>query len=298
MNKYHLRLSLKTKIFNVFRRGFQVPFMENWLVKKLEKNRDSIYAKLVPPDYLYKAGAIRKVERFGLKYTLDISNVVDHYLYYSVKDASFNKFIEIYVKPGYFVLDIGANIGTTVTRLATKVGSEGYVIGFEPSPSNYKRAVEHILINKLNNCRVENLGLGDKPGVLKLFKVNEHNPGMNRILTNEEAGEYPYEEIQVITLDDYCLKKNISVINAIKIDVEGFEYFVLKGGRNAISKWNPAILMEINTNFLKEHNLFVSDIFDLLSDCGYQQFVKADTGETITPANFAKGVHMDIICTK
>lgn len=298
MKKYHLNLPLKTKILNVFRRGFQIPFMENWLVKKLEKNRDSIYAKLVPPDYLYKAGSIRKVERFGLKYTLDISHVVDHYLYYSVKDTSFNSFIDTCVKPGDFVLDIGANIGTTITRLASKIGAKGYAIGFEPSPSNYRRATGHIEMNELKNCHVENIGLGDKPGSFKLFRVNEHNPGMNRILKTEEVNEYPYDEIQIITLDDYCLQKGISQINAIKIDVEGFEYFALKGGQNALSKWKPAILMELNNGFLKEHNLSVSDVFNLLKECGYQHFVKAGTGEFVTPASFTQGVHMDIICTK
>ncbi len=294
MDKYHLKLTLRTKILNVFRKGFQIPFIEKWLVKQLKKNRNSIYAKLVPPDYLYKAGSTRKVERFGLKYLLDISNVVDHYLYYHVKDVAFNNFIENYVKPKYFVLDIGANIGTTVTQLAAKVGSEGYVIGFEPSPSNYQRAKEHILINKLNNCQVENLGLGDKAGSLKLFKVNKNNPGMNRIIKNKEIEIYPYDEVQVITLDDYCHSKNILTINAIKIDVEGFEYFVLKGGVKALSKWKPTILMEVDDDFLKDHDLLISEIFSLLEECGYRKFI---IGENITAASFTKGVHMDILCT-
>lgn len=297
VKKYQLKKPLKTRVLNFFRKGFKIPFIEHWLVKKLEKNSDSIYAKLVPPNYLYAAGSIRKVERFGLKYRVDISNVVDHYLYYSVKDVSFNNFIENYIKPGYVVLDIGANIGTTITRLARKLGSKGYVIGFEPGRSNYQRAVEHIQMNELNNCSIENLGLGDKQGSFKLFSVNMKNPGMNRILTNGEAEAYPYEEVQVITLDDYCRSKNISQVNAVKMDVEGFEYFVLKGGLKVISQHQPTILMELNNKFLNEHNLSVNDIFNLLSGCGYQRFIKADTGEAISPESFAKGIHTDIICT-
>lgn len=297
MNKYHLKLSFKTKILNFFRRLIQISFIESWLVKRLETNSKGIYAKLVPPDYLYKAGSTREAERFGLKYKLDISNVVDHYLYYYVHDTSFNNFIENYVKHGDNVLDIGANIGTTVTRLAAKVGSDGYVIGFEPSPANYKRATGHIHLNKLENCKVENIGLGDKLGSLKLFRVNEHNPGMNRILKSEEVADmYPYDEVQIITLDDYCVKNNIKSLNAIKIDVEGFEYFVLKGGFETLSKWRPVIMMEVNHDFLKEQALTAQHVFDLLKKCGYTQFINADTEEQVDAGNFTDGVHMDIIC--
>ncbi len=59
--------------------------------------------------------------------------MVDHYLFFHVKDSTFQNFIDAYVKPGSFVLDIGANIGTTITRMAAKVGDGGSVIGFEPN---------------------------------------------------------------------------------------------------------------------------------------------------------------------
>lgn len=295
MDFYNSRLSAKTKILNMFRRFFQIPVMESWLAKKLEHNGGGIYTKLVPPEYLYRIGSNRQVERFNLKYSLDISNVVDHYLYYSVKDVPFENFIANYVKKGDTVLDIGVNIGTTITRLARHVGENGFVYGFEPSPSNYTRAVGHVQVNGISNCQIENKGLGDRPGVFKLFKVNEHNPGMNRILNNGET-EYPYDEISIITLDDYCREKMINQVNAMKIDVEGFEYFVLKGGTEVLTKSKPVILMEVNVKLFSEHKISVQQIFNLLTECGYTKFLNADNNSRVQPEDFARKPHIDLIC--
>jgi len=298
-DKYHLKLPLKTKVLNVFRRVFMSPSIENWLANKIEKTDSGFYKKLVPPDYLYKTNSWRKVERNGLKYKLDISHVVDHYLFFHVKDSTFQNFIDAYVKPGSFVLDIGANIGTTITRMAAKVGNDGRVIGFEPNLINFQRASNHIQLNELTNCKVENLGLGDKPGVLKLYKVNEHNPGMNRILLDkEEAGEYAYDEVQVITLDDYFDKNELPTVNAVKIDVEGFEYFVLKGSAKILAKDTPALFMEINYDFLKDNHMTPTDVFELLYGYGYNTIVNSATNKRITADEFVPGMHLDIICTK
>src|SRR5205085_8017524 len=131
MAKYQLQIPLKTKLLNIFRRIFLLPFAEKWLVKKLSAGKKSIYLKLIPPDYLYKNGTMRNTVRHNLNYQLDISHVVDHSIYYSIKDASFDNFLDSYVKKGDIIFDIGANIGTTLTRLAIKTGDRGYVIGFE-----------------------------------------------------------------------------------------------------------------------------------------------------------------------
>lgn len=296
-DKYHLQLSLKTKLFNTGRRLFMLPVFENWLTRRLKKNSEGFYSKLVPPDYLYKKGSWRNAIRYGLTYKLDISNVVDHYLYFRIIDRPFNKFMDTYIHPGSFVLDIGTNIGTVITRMAAKVGKQGFVFGFEPSPYNFQRAIDHVKMNGLTNCHIENAGLGNQPGVLKLYRVNEHNPGMNRILEEKEGmGNYAFDEVKVITLDSYLADKNIPGIQAVKIDVEGFEYYVVKGAVATFSRWKPVIFMEVNYDFLQDNKLSVAQLFELLRSCGYATFIAADSGKEIGESYFGPGVHIDIIC--
>ncbi len=106
---------------------------------------------------------------------------------------------------------------------------------------------------------------------------------MNRILLDkEEAGEYAYDEVQVITLDDYFDTKQLPAVNAVKIDVEGFEYFVLKGGAKIFSKDTPALFMEINYDFLKDNHMAPADVFELLYGYGYNTIVNSATNKLIT----------------
>lgn len=94
MNNYHLKQSGKTIFLNFFRSFFTIPFLENIIVKLSLNNSSTVIQKLIPPDYLYKTNSFRLVTREGINYKLDISHVVDHYLYFGIKDKSYETIIE------------------------------------------------------------------------------------------------------------------------------------------------------------------------------------------------------------
>lgn len=275
MNRpYYLSQGLKTKLLNKLRTLFIIPVFENLLLKVLKMQRNKIIERLVPPNYLFKSPTERQVNYEGVVLKLDVSNVVDHFIYFDFKDEAQENLFSL-VNSHSVIIDIGSNIGATALQLAQR-SPHGFVYGFEPDKSNYKRACENISLNKFSNIHLENFGLGNKDEKLKLFQVNHLNPGMNRILLNGND-KLPYEEIEIKTLDSYVKENNIKKIDIIKIDVEGFENQVLLGASETIKKNMPLLFVEVIDKNLKENDSSALKLFNQLKEFGYKSILNANT---------------------
>ncbi len=291
MGNYRINKSLKTKSLDVLRTVFKIEFIEKFLVKKTTgKASDSFYSKLVPANYLYPTNSIRQIERNGIKYKLDISDLVDHYIYFGFKETGKEKLYS-FVKPGMVIIDVGANIGETALNFSKLTGNSGLVFAFEPDKFNYEKATKNVSLNLVKNIRLINLGLGDENKVQKLYIVNDENRGMNRILTEDAL--YGFTEIKVCTLDSFLEEQSINTVHFIKIDVEGFEMNVLKGAIHLLQKFKPALFIELDDNNLKEHKSSALALVEFLNSLSYDIY-KAETDELINRnTNFAD-CHFDI----
>lgn len=122
-------------------------------------------------------------------------------------------------------IDIGANFGLWSYTLEKRFAKN---IAIEP-------IAEHCEYLKLNAplTDVYQVALGDKSGVLKM-KRNFENYGKTCIDNNGDT------EVPVLLLDSLSLPS----ADFIKIDVEGFEYFVLLGGEKYIKQSLPVLVIE------------------------------------------------------
>jgi hypothetical protein len=118
MLKYRLTISSKTKVLNIFRRIFLLPFFDRILLYASLNLDSSIIKKMVPPNYLYRKGSIKKVKRSGINYFLDISNVVDHSIYFNLEKSYYNSILSL-IKEAKVILDIGGNIGNSALYFAS-----------------------------------------------------------------------------------------------------------------------------------------------------------------------------------
>lgn len=135
-------------------------------------------------------------------------------------------------------VDVGANVGA-FTILASKV-VKAKSISFEPLPQTVERLKDQIQINRINDLvKVVNKGVGDERGTL--FFTN-NNDTINKVCL---AGDIQNTtKVEVITLDNE-LDKNKKYF--FKIDVEGFEFNVIEGGKNILSSPNTsALIIELN----------------------------------------------------
>ena len=144
------------------------------------------------------------------------------------------------------ILDIGANIGHASIPICKNLSCS--LIAVEASKENASLLLKNI---NLNNIKAEVLisalvSPEFKEKYIKLY-VRNGNRGANSLIEkwNPSAFGDEYEWAPCMTLDN--LLKNVlnsKKIRLIKIDVEGMEYEVLKGGINFIKKMRIPILME------------------------------------------------------
>jgi len=177
-------------------------------------------------------------------------------------------------------LDIGANIGIMSTHLAKRIG-QSTLHAFEPVPDNI-HALERITkFFKLKNLKLYKVALGHEKGEIEMVMPEidaVKKQGLSHVV-HEDITEFNEGEkftVPVLVLDDIedLHTKNIQ---AIKIDVENFEYYVFKGAQNLIKKNKPIIYCELwdNENRYK--------CFDLLTSLSYQILVLE--GSVLVPYN-------------
>jgi FkbM family methyltransferase len=132
------------------------------------------------------------------------------------------------------VFDVGANVGNWASY-ALSVNREIELHCFEPSKATYARLAEK---RWPSNVHINNLGLGEVEGVETLHVVaNESALNSMYVRRGTESGQpATVESVSITTVDDYCTKNGITRIDLAKIDVEGYEYRVLKGMSKTLTR--------------------------------------------------------------
>jgi FkbM family methyltransferase len=157
-----------------------------------------------------------------------------------------------YIKPGSIVLDIGANIGCYAYAFA-KIAKEVHCI--EPNIEAFT-CLKHNM-KSVSNVWVNNIAFSDR--IMSYETICENNNiGMAYISENKCS---PNKTCTI----DYLANK----YDFIKIDVEGYELHILKGGEHIINTYKPVIVIEINDHTLKRTGVDRKEIFAWLTDHGY-----------------------------
>ncbi|MGV6861842.1 MAG: FkbM family methyltransferase [Putridiphycobacter sp.] len=183
------------------------------------------------------------------------------------KEGDFFLFLSEISKTGN-ILDIGANIGIMTYHLSKKFPNKT-VHAIEPMPDNLdilKRITNHY---QLNNVNILPYALGEKSGELEMIlplngKVKMQ--GLAHVVHDsiDEWNEGEKIKVPCKTLDELFIDEPIS---GIKMDIENFEYFALKGGVKLLEKNYPIIYLELWDNENRHQ------CFNLLQNIGYAAFV-------------------------
>ena len=293
---YHLKVSAKTRSLNFLRKFFILSGFDRSLARYSRNNKwKALVSRLIPPNYLYPPGTIRTCTVDGINFKVDISDTVGHTNYYSLGDKA-EKVLFDFVQQGMNVIDIGANIAGTSLNLAKRTSPGGKVFSFEPSPYNYQQAAENISLNNFSNIKLINQGLGNIKTTAYLYDVNSNNRGMARILNNgDRDGSYEKAAVEIDTLDSSMQKFDIPSPSLIKIDVEGYEFKVLKGGQETIMKHRPVLFIELDDNNLREQGNNARELIQSLITLEYS-IMDARTGSIIDENTNYTNCHFDILC--
>jgi FkbM family methyltransferase len=164
------------------------------------------------------------------------------------------------IEPSNVIWEIGANTGSQSTALASMV-PHGTFVGFEPQIELYKIFVTNLTVNNCENAIPMNHALGEVQGVIPLPLINYHLPnnfGAVSLLNKNIAEDSflvetsPIDKLTWLPPPDF-----------MKIDVEGMESNVLRGGNVTIIKKKPIIYIE---NDRPDKS---SELISILWDFGY-----------------------------
>jgi len=183
--------------------------------------------------------------------------------------------------PKSVMIDAGANIGLHSIICSKIVGTAGKVYSFEPSKANFDLLLKNIELNHIKSIIPINKGLGDKIGETLILSQNfETGDAEKYILKAENKGTNTdnffnkiqlTESISLETLDNFQLINNLKKVDFLKIDVEGYEYYVLKGAENLL-KNNPQIiiLFECAEHLASRAGAQQTAVFSFLNKLGFE----------------------------
>jgi FkbM family methyltransferase len=152
-------------------------------------------------------------------------------------------FLRRHVPPGGCCVDVGANVGTYALPLARHVGASGQVIAIEPHPVTHARLAFNRSASGLNHVTLVAAAAGDCDGEL-LIETDGDNLGASHVVTGKASAsaiKVPSRRLQGILGET-----GRSRIDALKIDVEGFEDRVLIGffATAPQTLWPRAVVIE------------------------------------------------------
>lgn len=170
------------------------------------------------------------------------------------------------IEDGFNVFDIGGNFGWYAMHIA-KLRPLSSVYSFEPIPSTFISLKENVSLNSLNNIAIYNFGFSDKEGHFDFYF--DPTLSVNASLVNVSGkAEIEKTKCLVKTLDDFSNSFN-KPIDFIKCDVEGAEFFVFKGGIDAIKKNKPIVFSEMLRKWTSKFNYHPNDIIQFFTELGY-----------------------------
>ena len=214
-----------------------------------------------------------KVKRNDIEWNLDLSEAIDLHIFIF---GGFEKEIVNIAKNLQFqkynkIIDIGANFGVQSLQFAKNFTSSK-IYSIEPTNYAFNKFIKNLELNpKLSeNIYPFQMFLGSKEKEMPTSIYSSWNLDSKEIKHNKHLGEKKStNKSNSLTLDEFIVLNKISKVDFIKLDVDGFEYNVLKGGINFLKDKKPPIFMELAPYLYKEYGYNKENILKLITSLDY-----------------------------
>jgi len=170
------------------------------------------------------------------------------------------KFLNTNLTPDSVFVDVGSNYGWH-SIIASKLCKEVY--SFEPQKVMFEIQKMSISENGLDNCKVFNIGLGDIEIDSEMSSIDYFSNGINIGDLSVGSGG---EKIKIKKFDSL----NLGKVDIIKIDVQGYEKFIIDGSTESIKKYKPIMIVEFEDFQLKKFNYDSKYLFNKIRDLDYE----------------------------
>lgn len=226
-------------------------------------------------------GGSRGDKSYGFEMNIDPSfPAEDFILGYAKKgmvyEPEVTEFFVRALRPGDFVVDVGANVGWFTLLAASLVGPAGSVLAFEPGSNNVPKIEVNVALNDFENVIVLDAPVTDDGRIVEFF-LNADGSGGNSLWdpgkfpTNQKSREHPQSErMHSTTLDRHLVARP----RLIKIDTEGAERRVLAGAVETLEGLRPDfIVAEMHEFGLAQMGDTQEEMRSFMRSFGYETFI-------------------------
>jgi FkbM family methyltransferase len=175
----------------------------------------------------------------GMRMSVDLAS--EKYYWLGTHEERAQEFVAGALRNGDVVWDIGAHAGFFSLLFARLAGHAGRVYAFEPVAENWSRLCDNIAANGLKNVDARCVAIGETIGETRFAAGRTSLQG--RMAWADDAAE---STVPVTTIDE-LVRGGCAPPDFIKIDVEGAEAAVLRGGADTIAKARPRMLIEVHS---------------------------------------------------
>jgi FkbM family methyltransferase len=205
-------------------------------------------------------------------------------LFYSLVSSDEKLALELFkrvLRPGYVVLDVGANIGSYTFTAAKRIGPRGRVYAFEPEPRNCW--VLRRLATRFTNVSVVQKAVTSRSGLVPLYLSrwgsSDHriyDPGDNREALLVES----------VSIDEFVTLEGLQRVDVIKVDIQGAEVEAIKGMVHTIRTKNLRYLfIEFYPAGLYASGNSSEELLNLLFDLGFTSWRIDEQDRTLHPVD-------------
>jgi len=207
--------------------------------------------------------------------------------------------LDSYLSPDAVFFDVGANQGE-FTLFAAKRLTQGTVYAFEPMSEMFGRLSRNVEENGFENVRLIQAGLWSRTATKPVFTMpgrfgdGSRHEGLGTLFQTEERDSVA-EAIRLTTLDGFARDEKLTRLDAIKLDVEGAEHEVIRGGVATVERFRPVLLLEVSRLCLEAAGSSGTALLDHLSQWYRFELVRKD-GRSTPVRTDRIGAFQNILC--
>jgi len=258
-----------------------VPVQYSWPVRVLRGAQFAL-ARLTSRDGYVEAHAAP----FDLTFVGPAADCITRHIYrLGAHEPHITRYLidHVHLGPDDIALDVGANLGwySVILHRLSEPGAR--IFAFEPDPENYRLLTKNLKLNNATRVTPLNIALGDNPGMAELHRYKAANSGRHSLLTGNTAGSTV--RVPVDTLSNFWRCQNLGArrIRFLKMDVEGFEYYALRGAGDLLGRCD-CVQLEYSPDAFVGAGLEPEAVIELLVAAGLS--ARVFVNEQLVPVSY------------